>query len=76
MEIVLFWIFLALAVCLLAKRFGRGLIIWFFIALIASPLIAIIFLLILGSTHKCPECKGGVDKDAKKCKHCGSELSA
>ena len=75
MEIIFFWIIFAVAVGLLAIRFGRSFVIWLFVSLVFSPLLAVIFLLILGTARKCPQCKGGIDKDAKKCRHCGSDIT-
>lgn len=27
-----------------------------------------------GSKYECPDCKGGVPKEAAKCRHCGTSL--
>lgn len=45
---IFFWLFLAIAVGFLASNYNRSGIGWFFIACIVSPLIAGIFLLIIG----------------------------
>lgn len=86
MEFVLFWLVFAVLVGLLAVKRGRGGVAWFFVAVLLSPLIGALLLLVLPNkaevgatptpeTHvKCPECRELVLKDARKCKHCGSAL--
>lgn len=68
-------------------RSGAG---WFFLALLISPLISGILLLLLPRatasasgdevisprTHvRCPDCREFVRMDARKCKHCGCNLT-
>ncbi|WP_124470767.1 hypothetical protein [Burkholderia ubonensis] len=86
MEVFLLWFVFSVAVALLANKRGRSGVAWFVIAVITSPLIAAIFLLVLRDvsvrfdaptpeTHvKCPDCRELVLRDARKCKHCGCTL--
>lgn len=86
MEIFAFWAFLALLIGALASSFGRNGFGWFLIALVLSPLIGGIALLIAGRkdespslrtrgpTMKCPECREEVLQEARVCKHCGHRL--
>ena len=86
MEIVLVWVALSLAVGLLAVKRGRSGIGWGLGALVFSPLLAVIFLMLSRNlseasdaphpnTHvKCPDCAELVRSEAKVCKHCGCRL--
>lgn len=88
--IPLLWVVFAVAVGVLADKRGRGGVKWFFIALVISPLIAGVFLLVSedlsaakvratsqpsGATHvRCPACAEWVLPEASVCKHCGQAL--
>jgi hypothetical protein len=86
MEIFLFWFLFSIAAGILASNRGRSGILWFILSIFISPLISIIFLLVMQNlkddedkpnpdTHvKCPDCRELVRIDARKCKHCGSGL--
>lgn len=86
MVIFLLWLVFSVAVGMLAVKRGRSGLGWGFVALVFSPLIAVIFLLIARDlspqngmptpeTHvKCPDCREFVLRDARKCKHCGCAL--
>ncbi|HHT9005579.1 TPA: hypothetical protein ACT5CV_005290 [Burkholderia cenocepacia] len=86
MGIFLLWLIFSVAVGMLAVKRGRSGLGWGFAALVFSPLIAVIFLLIARDlspqrgmptpeTHvKCPDCREFVLRDARKCKHCGCAL--
>lgn len=83
MEIAISWLLLALIVAVAAQARGRSGAGWFLIALVASPVIGLLLVLVLPSranqptpdTHvKCPDCKELVLKEARKCKHCGCAL--
>ena len=83
----LYLVLCVLAAIWAANR-GRSGVLWFFISLVISPLFAGIFILVLkdldpsqmdseisDATHRrCPECREFILKDAKKCKHCGSQV--
>jgi hypothetical protein len=89
-EIGFLWFVLAIAVALLANKRGRSAFGWFVIALLFSPLVGFVFLLVLddlsastgssagvpsGATHvKCPACAEWVMPEATVCKHCGHAL--
>lgn len=85
-EAFLFWAAFAVVVAILASNRGRSGLLWFFIAVVISPLIAGLLVLVLPShalgnqsvttnTHKkCPDCAEFVMLDAKVCKHCGAKF--
>lgn len=77
MLIFLAWVGFAIAVGVLASNKDRSGIGWFFLAVIVSPLIAAIFLLIAGegNAHRCPFCAEKIKKNARLCPHCRSDLS-
>ncbi len=75
---VLVWLVGAVLIGALAsqrERSGAG---WFFLALVISPLLAGLGLLIAGTGAeqvRCPACREMVRADAVKCKHCGEGLA-
>lgn len=84
MEILIGWFVFSTIVGIVAASRGRSGVGWFLLAALVSPLVAVIFCLILRDlsvatqaqptplTHvKCPDCRELVLKDARKCKHCG-----
>ena len=52
------------------KRIAEG----FLAGLLLGP-IGLIWIALQKPKEKCPECSGVIDKDVKKCKHCGSDLN-
>lgn len=82
------WIAISVVIGVLASKRGREGIAWFFLALVVSPLIAGLLLVIVGpykpaldaqqiasgAARKCPACAELVKFDAVKCKHCGTDL--
>jgi hypothetical protein len=86
MEALILWLGFSIAIGILASRRGRSGIGWFLFSLILSPLLGLIFVLVLPrrnlqfedvspETHsRCPDCKELVRKDARKCRHCGCSL--
>jgi hypothetical protein len=86
MELFFLWLLFSLGVAVAATSRGRNGVGWFFIAVFATPLIALILLLVFPSrrrdpnaptpeTHvRCPDCRELVLSDARKCKHCGTAL--
>ena len=88
MTIFAFWILLSVAVAILATKRGRGGGSWFLIALLLSPLLGAIFLLVSDNLAtkntqtdpnqgriKCPACAELVLPEATLCKHCGTTLT-
>jgi hypothetical protein len=84
MDLITLWFVFAVAVGIIAASLRRSGLGWFLLAVIISPLIAGIVLLIAGragepapspSTHvKCPDCRELVLNEARVCKHCGCRL--
>lgn len=50
MEILLFWLGFSVAVAVLASKYGRSAVGWFFLAALISPVLAGMFLLIASKT--------------------------
>lgn len=85
------WFVFSLAVGFLASSRGRSGLAWFFLALLISPLVAFVIVMMTKNlrpeqrhaalapgptTHvKCPSCAEWVLPEAIKCKHCGSTLT-
>lgn len=89
MGLALFWLLFAVVTGIAASARGRNGIGWFLLAVLLSPLIGLLLVLVLPSqrtahldpaaptadTHtRCPDCRELVRLDARKCKHCGSAL--
>ena len=86
MEIALFWIIFSIIVGIAAGSRGRSSGGWCVLAMLISPVLALILLVLLPklkgegaapspSTHvKCHDCAELVLKDARVCKHCGCRL--
>lgn len=84
MTIFILWFVLSILVGVGASNRGRSGGGWFFLALVISPIIAGFALVMVGrlesaqrpSERVCPFCKGPVDLDATRCRHCQSDISA
>lgn len=78
MEFVLGWIVLSIAVGAVAARKDRSGFGWFLLAIVISPLIAIVFLIAAGEGNvtRCPLCAERVKAKAQICPHCHSELQS
>jgi len=86
LEAFLLWFIFAIVVAVGAAARGRSGLGWFVLAMIISPLLAVILLFLLPAnpgvstgptpdTHvKCPDCAELVLAEAKVCKHCGCRL--
>jgi len=73
-EWLFIWLFFALLVGLLASSKGRSFLGWLLLAIIISPLLAGLLVLVIGHARRCPFCRGGVPRDALVCRHCGRNL--
>ena len=59
----------------IAARKGRSFVLWWLFGSLLF-IVALPMSIILKPARQCPECAGGVDKKARKCRHCGSPLPA
>lgn len=89
MEWVVGWVILSALAGSIAKAKGRSAAAYFFCSMIFSPLVGIILALAVrpdhavlekielrqGKARKCPACAELVKPDARKCKHCGAEIT-
>ncbi len=76
MEYVFVWLGLAALVGLWASSGkGRSCLGWAILAILISPLLAGLLLLIVGSGRRCPYCGGDVPKHVTVCRHCGRNLA-
>jgi uncharacterized membrane protein YhdT len=84
---VLGWLVFAAVAAVGAQARGRSGWSWFFLAVLLSPLVAIILLFLMPAPlrtvliqadaelrRKCPDCAEMILKDARVCKHCGFRL--
>lgn len=84
MEFIFFWFALSVLVGWFAGSRGRSGFGYFFLALLLSPLLVWLALLIMPKpdpnaptpeTHiRCPDCRELILKEARVCKHCGCKL--
>lgn len=86
MDVFILWLIFSIVVAVGASSRGRSGLTWFFVAMIISPLLAVILLFLMPviqvrpagptpDTHvKCPDCAELVLKEARVCKHCGCRL--
>lgn len=83
MELVILitWVALAGILSVYANRINRSPLVWFFLALLLSPLMMWLLLLALGHNtevkeKRCERCKGLCDLEAFACMHCGHPFPA
>lgn len=90
MAVIFFWVLFAIVVGWLATQKGRSGIAFFLIALVFTPLLGLIAVLLVrpdyerleqkalasGRLKKCPHCAEAVKREANVCKHCGKDLVA
>ena len=72
MEIIILWIIFGLIGAAIGQKKGRSLE-GFFAGLLLGPL-GLIYIIVKKPKWKCPECGGAIDKNVRKCKHCGSDI--
>jgi len=82
----MFWLVFSVVVAIGAAGRGRHAPGWFLLSMVISPLLAFLLLMMLPSRsksagapetqelRKCPECAELILREAKKCKHCGSDV--
>jgi hypothetical protein len=86
MEILLvgLWFLFAVVPAILAYQKGRNAVGWFVLALVISPLLALLFVAVLPNLYErrerasrvpCPFCKELIKRDAVRCPHCRSDLA-
>jgi hypothetical protein len=70
------WIGFAVGVGALAQTRERNGFGWFVLAAVASPLVAVIILLLVGEGRmgRCPSCRERVKLNALVCPHCRSDM--
>jgi len=73
MEIMILLIFLGLIGAVIGQKKARTLE-GFMAGLLLGPL-GLIWIIVTKAKLKCPECKGLIEKNVKKCKHCGSVIN-
>jgi hypothetical protein len=74
--IVLLWGILALSAIPIAEARGRSGGVWFLVALVISPILAIILLLASDRPRKrCPDCDELAQHAARLCPHCRHEFA-
>lgn len=69
------YLVLVVVVGVWASRWNRSGLLWGLLALIISPVLAGLILLIVGNNNpRCPACRKPVDPEATICPYCRSEL--
>jgi hypothetical protein len=78
------WLLFAVVPAILASQKGRSAVGWFVLALVISPLLALLFVAVLPNLHQrrertsrvpCPFCKELIKRDAVRCPQCRSDLA-
>lgn len=84
MGLAMFWLLGAVVVGIIASSRGRSAAGWFFLAALLSPVLMGVLVLALGRKPtaqelapkmKCAFCAEVVLMEARRCKHCGADLS-
>ena len=78
--LIYLWLIGAVVVGMIAVSRARNGFVWCLLALLFSPLLMCVLVLALGraldeSTHRhCDQCREIICIDARKCRHCGSDV--
>ena len=75
--LLVFWLIFAVIVAVAAHGRGRSSVGWFLIAILISPLLALIAVLVMTPTEPrepCPQCGEQVPLIARLCRYCGYEF--
>src|SRR6266404_6211233 len=80
MAIAIVWLALAIATAFAANARGRNPFGWLFLALIISPVLALILLVAFpprraGPSKQCKFCRSEVHRDATICPHCRQDIT-
>ena len=75
MEILGLYVVLGIILGLLAAGKRRCFLGWTILALVTTPVIAGLLLLLAGHPLKCPWCRAGVARGAVVCSRCGRNLT-
>jgi Na+/melibiose symporter-like transporter len=82
--LVVLWVLFAFVPAILAYQKGRNALGWFMLALVLSPLLALLFVAVLPNLYErrerasrvpCPFCKELIKRDTVRCPHCRSDLA-
>ena len=73
MEIIVLCLFMGLIGAVIGQKKARVLE-GFIAGLLLGPL-GLIWIIATKAKFKCPECEGIIEKNVKKCKHCGSVVN-
>ena len=75
--IIFLWVGLSITIGIWANSRGRSGLGWTLLSIVISPVLAGIFIVVIqnNAQFRCWQCAEFVLKQARKCKHCGAELS-